>query len=280
MDHHIPCHKLGMVISTLLKHVFLQLVSASAGCYFPLEFQGEFASQSLSSREIAYNTFSVLFDSIPSWGKCHRRLGRHVILASDSNREECFRCISMVSRSANVLQVHTNGPQERCHRTEEEARLSCPSPQDIRERKAQEMMFYKTRSFYGGSAITRTYCPLNGKFRFTYSINDGTEDDLECHEPVSEASDCPSGYKLDLHFRGCSFPNFCKFYNRVKEKSNKKLFYDSLFRSAMSFQCLGSWPGENGETYMSLLDTKLPQLGEEPRPRYRCAVSVITNFQQ
>lgn len=41
----------------------------------------------------------------------------------------------------------------------------------------------------------------------------------------------------------------------------------------MSFQCLGSWPGENGETYMSLLDTKLPQLGEEPRPRYRCAVS-------
>ena len=42
----------------------------------------------------------------------------------------------------------------------------------------------------------------------------------------------------------------------------------------MSFQCLGSWPGENGETYMSLLDTKLPQLGEEPRPRYRCAVSL------
>ena len=72
-------------------------------------------------------------------------------------------------------------------------------------------MFYKTRSFYGGSAITRTYCPLNGRFRFTYSINDGTEDDLECHEPVSEASDCPSGYKFDLHFRGCSFPNFGKF---------------------------------------------------------------------
>ena len=201
--------------------MFFSNLTASAGCYFPLEFQGEFASQSLSSREIAYNTFSVLFDSIPSWGKCHRRLGRHVILASDSNREECFRCISMVSRSANVLQVHTNGPQERCHRTEEEARLSCPSPQDIRERKAQEMMFYKTRSFYGGSAITRTYCPLNGKFRFTYSINDGTEDDLECHEPVSEASDCPSGYKLDLHFRGCSFPNFCKFYNKWKNQTKK-----------------------------------------------------------
>ena len=43
----------------------------------------------------------------------------------------------------------------------------------------------------------------------------------------------------------------------------------------MSFQCLGSWAGDNGETYMSLLDTKLPQLGEDPRPRYRCAVSTI-----
>ena len=51
-----------------------------------------------------------------------------------------------------------------------------------------------------------------------------------------------------------------------------------LFFLDMSFQCLGSWPGENGETYMSLLDTKLPQLGEEPRPRYRCAVSIILRF--
>ena len=40
----------------------------------------------------------------------------------------------------------------------------------------------------------------------------------------------------------------------------------------MSFQCLGTWPGERGETYLSLLDTKLPQIGEEARPRYRCAV--------
>ena len=51
-----------------------------------------------------------------------------------------------------------------------------------------------------------------------------------------------------------------------------------LFFADMSFQCLGSWAGENGETYMSLLDTKLPQLGEEPRPRYRCAVSIILRF--
>ena len=51
---------------------------------------------------------------------------------------------------------------------------------------------------------------MNGNYKFTYSINDGTEDDLECHEPVSHAGDCPSGYKFDLHFRGCSFPDFGK----------------------------------------------------------------------
>ena len=78
----------------------------------------------------------------------------------------------------------------------------------MRERRAQEMMLYKTRGFYGGSAITKTYCPINGNYKFTYSINDGTEDDLECNEAVSEASDCPTGYKFDLKFRGCSFPDF------------------------------------------------------------------------
>ena len=46
----------------------------------------------------------------------------------------------------------------------------------------------------------------------------------------------------------------------------------------MSFQCLGSWAGDNGETYMSLLDTQLPQLDEDPRPRYRCAVSYPNIF--
>ena len=182
----------------------------------------------MTSREIAYNSYSILFDSIPSWGKCHRRMGRHVILEAE-NQENCFKCISIVSKSANVLQIHTNGlNQDKCYASEDEARQSCPSQQDIRVRKAQEMMFYKTRSFYGGSAITRTYCPLNGRFRFTYSINDGTEDDLECHEPVSEASDCPSGYKFDLHFRGCSFPNFGKFFNYTNSFVNADSFYANL----------------------------------------------------
>ena len=57
-------------------------IPVRAGCYFPVEFQGEFLTQSMTSREIAYNSVSILFDSVPGWGACHRRLGRHVILSN------------------------------------------------------------------------------------------------------------------------------------------------------------------------------------------------------
>jgi hypothetical protein len=112
------------------------LFAGMAGCYFPLEFQGEFLTQSMTSLEIAYTSVSILFDSIPTWGSCHRRLGSHVILASSSGRgpaeeQDCFKCISIVSRSPNVLQLHTNG-LEKCHATEEAAKASCPSRQEIR----------------------------------------------------------------------------------------------------------------------------------------------------
>lgn len=211
VDSHKPQNRAKHVVRLLTPDLpyFFDPLSALAGCYFPLEFQGEFLTQSMTSREIAYSSLSVLFDSIPSWGTCHRRLGHHVIL--EENDQTCFKCISMVSRSPNVIQIHSNGIDQ-CHPTEELARQNCPTQQEVRERKAQEMMFYKTRAFYGGSAISKTYCPLNGKFKFTYSINDGTEDDLECHEPLSEATDCPTGYKFDLHFKGCSFPDFGKFW--------------------------------------------------------------------
>ncbi len=43
-----------------------------------------------------------------------------------------------------MLQLHTNN-LEKCHPNEEAAKASCPSRQEIRERKASEMMLYKTR---------------------------------------------------------------------------------------------------------------------------------------
>ncbi len=230
------CAVSKQIISLSLRFFF----SAVGGCYFPLEFQGEFLTQSLTSREIAYTSISVLFDSVGSWGNCHRRLGHHVILrkggddGDDDNGGGCFRCLRMVSRSANVLQLHSSSSFDACHPTEEAARRGCPTIQQIARREAVEMMLYKTRSFYGGSAVTRVHCPLNGQFAFTYAVNDGSatssvtsaaaaaaaaeasagsDANLECAGPdsESEATDCPTGYKFDLRFKGCSFPDFGEY---------------------------------------------------------------------
>lgn len=51
-------------------------------CFFPTEFQGEYMTQS-SSRggvNLQYAPISILPESIPVWGVCHRRFGNRVIL--------------------------------------------------------------------------------------------------------------------------------------------------------------------------------------------------------
>ena len=103
-----------------------------------------------------------------------------------------------------------------------------------------------TKGFMGEPAVSPTYCPINGAYTFTYSVNDGTESSLECSTHSSELSDCPYGYGFNLKFQGCSFGNM-----------------------DMSFHCLGNWQGHDGHQYVALMDTQA--LGDESRPRYRCA---------
>ena len=64
-----------------------------------------------------------------------------------------------------------------------------------------------TKGFMGEPAVSPTYCPINGAYQFTYSVNDGTESSLECSSYTSEISDCPYGYGFNLQFSGCSFGN-------------------------------------------------------------------------
>ena len=43
----------------------------------------------------------------------------------------------------------------------------------------------------------------------------------------------------------------------------------------MSFHCLGDWEASNGQRYVALMDTHASsQTEDDPRPRYRCAVSI------
>lgn len=199
------------------------------------------------SQEIAYTSISLTYNSVPSWGNCHSRHRENVILRDSSSRgSDCFRCIRIIQRSVNVNQVHVRN-LHKCFDTEEEALRDCPTSHEVTSRAVEEIMLYKTRGFYGESAVTQTHCPFSGRWKFSYSNVE--EAAGSCDSESSEAGGCPSEFMLDLKFRNCDFPDF-----------------------DMSFQCLGHWSGEDGRNYLSLLDTKLPQLGEEPRPRYRCAV--------
>ena len=113
-------------------------------CYFPAAFQGEYVTQSIMSGvpTISYSSLSVLMDSIPVWGVCHRRIGNNVIMMEDTGGITCFKCFNLVLRSSNVLQVHTGG-LDKCYTTEERAVADCPTDIAIREKRAREIMLYR-----------------------------------------------------------------------------------------------------------------------------------------
>jgi len=228
--------------------------SGLALCYFPTEYQGEYMTQA-SSRggiNLQYAPITILPESIPVWGICHRRIGKRVILMDSTGGTNCIRCFELRLRSLNVVQIHTEG-LDKCYTTEEAAVATCPTEESIIAAKSKEIMLYKTKELNGDAVIAQEYCPVNGRYVFTYSINDGLESVNECQEPVSELSNCPYGFGLGLRFKRCSFGEL-----------------------EINFQCLGDWVGHNGERYMALLDVQdsnVPLLDTlESRPRYRCAL--------
>ena len=97
------------------------------------------------------------------------------------------------------------------------------------------------------SLMLQVLCPMYGQWRVAYT--DSGDPASSCASPASRASNCRAGYKLELAFRGCGFPD-----------------------QSVQWKCLGGWVGEDGQQYVSLLDTKLVQIDERPRPRYRCGI--------
>ena len=97
-----------MKIISLLITTF-NVVSIYGDCYFPVEMQGEFMTQWKDSQEIAYTSISLTYNSIPSWGICHKRHRENIILRDTNTRsgEECYRCIRIKQRSINVNQILT-----------------------------------------------------------------------------------------------------------------------------------------------------------------------------
>ncbi|XP_069983696.1 uncharacterized protein [Penaeus vannamei] len=219
-------------------------------CYFPVEYQGIFATQSsissISGGSVhQYSQVTILPDAIPVWGVCHKKFDNNVILRDPTGGEDCFRCFHVSLHSGNVIQVYTEG-LNKCYSSEEAVLQTCPTIHDIKTKRAREIMLYKSRSFTQDGLIDRVFCPINGRYRFTYDVNDGTESTVECPEPSSELSNCPKGSQLQLRFRRCSFGEL-----------------------DMGLRCLGDWEGHDGQKYLALWD---PEVTTDHQPRYRCAM--------
>ncbi|XP_035228233.1 uncharacterized protein LOC118200379, partial [Stegodyphus dumicola] len=217
----------------------------SSICYFPIEFQGTFLTQTQSlaafgGHTVTYSEITVEVDSIPPWGRCHRRRGNNVILKDETGGEDCIRCFHITLKSINVIQIHTEG-LARCYTNEEAARATCPDERAVVERRFKEILLFRKHDAGTMMTIEELFCPIIGRFRFTYSANRG---EFQCDQPFSELSNCPNGNGLNVRFRQCSFPEM-----------------------TISFLCLGDWEGANGDRYITLMD-----LRDEPeaRPKYRC----------
>lgn len=219
-----------------------------AVCYFPVEMHGTFliqtqAEPAFGGSVVSYSEISIEADSIPPWGRCHRRRGHHVILKDSTGTEDCMRCFHLTLKTPNVIQIHAEG-LARCYTNEDAARATCPDDRAVTERRFKEIILYRKHDPAGsGSSIISVFCPINGRYRFQYRANG---DEFRCMDPFSELSNCPDGNGLTVRFRQCSFPDF-----------------------DVSFLCLGDWEGPNRDRYLALMD-----LREDPesRPKYRCGL--------
>ena len=84
-------------------------------CYFPIEYQGTFLIQTQAQPTteggniVSYSEITIEADSIPPWGRCHKRRGNNVILKDSTGPEDCMRCFHLTLKTPNVIQIHTEG---------------------------------------------------------------------------------------------------------------------------------------------------------------------------
>ncbi|KAG8236091.1 hypothetical protein J437_LFUL016142 [Ladona fulva] len=205
--------------------------------------------------QVQYSALNISAESIPIWGHCHRRIGSNVLLMDDSGGARCIRCFQLSLRSMNVLSVLTEG-LDKCYTSEEAAVATCPgeppgiSPQGIgssasTDHHSQEILLFKT-SGVGGEKIQSEYCPLDDRFTFTYSTNEGSDGHAGCHKHTSEMENCPAGSGLHFRFRDCTFPD----HNTT-------------------FECMGHWQGPNNQRYIALSEKSTTG---KSRAIYRCAL--------
>ncbi|KAG8188278.1 hypothetical protein JTE90_012111 [Oedothorax gibbosus] len=227
-------------VSGNLLLVLAVYINACLGCFFPSELVGSWLIQTDGHTTSTFSEISIEADAIPPWGRCHARRGNNVILKDSTGGEDCMRCFHLTLKAPNVIQIHTEG-LSKCYTKEEAVRATCPDDRAVHERKFKEIMLYRKQDTM--TPPEPVFCPISGKFRFTYTARGG---EFRCDQSLSELSNCPAANVLTGKFRQCSFPDM-----------------------DVKFLCLGDWEGTNNDRYLALMD--LRGMAEE-RPRFRCGM--------
>ena len=142
-------------------------------------------------------------------------------------------CFKCLGLKQRSYNVLTMEETPTCHPSAETAWAECEDEEMMASLVTQSMLYR------AGNKIRPSQCPVTGVFSVTCP---GGE---EAGVTRGEADTCPDESLLSIKCPG---------------------------QEELSLQCLGHWEGEDGRRYLSLLDRILPQVGEEARPRWRCAV--------
>ncbi|CAJ0577786.1 unnamed protein product, partial [Mesorhabditis spiculigera] len=169
-------------------------------------------------RPLLYETLTIGETSISDFGECYEKLHDSYIFGQKRmGRPLCYRCVTPIIRTRNVIQLaHQDG--DYCHQSIEEARKTCFDSHSIRPLEGT-FIFRSTNRDY-------VSCELEGRFAVSYHLRN-TNLTCEGHSTDTTAENCQVASRLDIKFRGCTFPDF-----------------------DMSMQCLGTWNGPSGERYL------------------------------
>lgn len=215
----------------------LQGRHATASCFFPPEYTGEFVMQKSinTGGTVEYSTINISYIGTPLWGNCSRRSDNNFIFRLSNDDNPCLRCLNLNLKSKNVLQVRSRNFTQ-CYAKEEDAISSCPSEN---VKNIDEIILFKIAELLG-YPTQKEFCPLSDKYVVSYNTINPSAD--HCMLREGGLNTCNTAAVMDVRFQHCQ-----------GNSSDFKL------------SCIGQWENFNGQKYLALEDTR-------KKPAYRCAL--------
>ncbi|XGW11053.1 hypothetical protein V3C99_012503, partial [Haemonchus contortus] len=195
-------------------------------CQIDSSIHGVFKRQLQSNRNLLFDTtfddpmiydeITISAKSISGYGDCYEQFEQSYVLGlRRMGRPLCYRCVTPIRRSSNILQL-AHQQEEICYNTIGEAKSSCFDATQVTLEDG--ITVFKVNA-------EPAVCHIEGRFALEYNLSGA---DFRCEiNSGSEVHNCQSSNVLAVKFRNCSFPDF-----------------------DMSLKCIGSFQGMNNSQYI------------------------------